>query len=165
MAKLTHLFLFGTLALSGCKKAPTEEPLSNFVSPKVGEWIYPLCKKENDGKRYLIRGYLRPGDTVSIEDGKLSMNLYGSAEGSGPSVGIELVEDKHVKFETGDMKNKWKAGGMQKEGKILGVTILTNKGNASLDEKVGVVVEQKVLTKFQSDEISACQLFVDEITK
>jgi hypothetical protein len=154
-----------SLALLACKKAPTEEPLSSFSSPKIGEWIYPLCKKENDGKRYLVRGYLKLSNETTIENDKLSLSLYEKPDGTGTSTQLELVEGKHIKFDTAEVKNTWRAGGVSKHGKVIGVTVLTNNGNASVEERIGAIVEQKVLTKFQSDEVSACQLVVDELTK
>jgi hypothetical protein len=147
-----------------CKKPPLEASWAQFYSSTPGDWMYPLCQKENDGKRYLLRGYLRPQANTTVEGDKVQMDFFEKGD-SGPSIALEMIEGKHVKFDTADMKNKWHGGGMNREGKITGVTLLTKQGDARLDEKVGVIVEQKVLLKFKSDEISACQLFVDDITK
>lgn len=166
MPRLTarrSLMLVCTATLASCKPAPVSEPLSSFASPTVGEWLFPACKKENDGKRYLVRGFLKPRQTTTLEGDRLSMDLYDSAAGEGRSTELELVEGKHVKLATTDLRNAWKGGAMGKQGTLAGVTLLTTSGDVPLATEVGVVVQLKVLTKFQSDDISACQLMVEEL--
>lgn len=157
--------VLGSLLLIACgKKDAKEEPFANFLAP-VGAQIWPACTSENDGKRFLVHGYVRPQSTTTVEDGKVNLDFYEKPNGEGRSFPVEMKEGKHVRFETADAKKKFFGGSMGTSASLVGVTLVTNKGDAKLDEKVGVIVEQKVLTKFQSKEISACTLTVDEITK
>lgn len=63
------------------------------------------------------------------------------------------------------MRARFVVRGSGTEGRITGVRLRTAGGPVGLDTEVGVVLTQKVLTGFQSKEVTGCVLSVDEIVK
>lgn len=154
--------------VAACKKAPTSSTVAALVAP-VGQVVGPTCTVDNDGARYLVRGFVRLPPEVKVENDKLTLELYEKLEadgrGAGRALTIDLVEGKHIEFDTADVRARFVVRGSGTEGRITGVRLRTAGGPVGLDTEVGVVLTQKVLTGFQSKEVTGCVLSVDEIVK
>lgn len=163
-----HITSLLLLLLPGCAKEARPEKVENLVAP-IGQSIGPLCKPDNDGARFLVRGYLRLPSTVKIEGDKLDLELYGRVDGQGDgdgrSLSIELREGKHIEFDTADVKSTFFAGRSGSKGRITGVRLRTRQGPAPIDGEVAVTLEQKVIQNVMTKATSGCTLSVVDLSQ
>ncbi|MBL9104226.1 MAG: hypothetical protein JNL82_24985 [Myxococcales bacterium] len=156
------------LLLAACSKTAEPGKLLDFVPPTPGSQA-PACVAANDGKRFVVDGYVGKDGDVTVDDGKVSLDVaegFADGEQTGKSFPVELKDGTHVKF---DVANEKAAVGpavlTTTKGDLQGIRLLTTAGEASPADKLGVVFDVEVVKHFQTGEITACVWHVVELHK
>lgn len=155
--------LLALLLLAACSKTAEPAQIADFATG-LGKTIASACVPANDGKRYVIDGYLLPSSVVSADADGASLNLYGAmkdGEGQGESVAVNVKEGSFVDFGLKDRKSSFRGD----EATITDITLHTTGGDVKVDQRVGVVFDLDVIQHFQSGEVTACELAVVELRK
>ena len=149
------------LLLAACSKAAEPGELADFVGGPGR--LAAACVEANDGKRFVVDGHLVPGGDVSVTDHRVDLQLSADAEGQGPAPVMQLKEGTHVDFATADAKFDFRGGRAGTTGTLTGVTLHTDKGDATPADRLGVVFDVEVIRQFQTSQITACVYKVVEL--
>lgn len=155
--------LLSLLLLTACSKAAEPGKLADFIGAP-GK-LEAACVDANDGKRFVVDGHVTPSGDVSVTDGRVSLHLGEDAEGQGLSAVVQLKEGTHVDFAAADVKSTFTGGRSGTLGTLTGVTLHTDKGDATPADRLGVVFDVEVIRQFQTNAITACIYKVVELRK
>ncbi len=145
------------LALSlGCTKEATPLALETLVPP-VGHVVPAFCTKAIDGKRFVVEGAFSLPDPVTVnEKDFVDLELSGA---SGRGIRVQAKDGTHLESLTAQMQEVTSAGYRQVKGALPknALRIRAKGGEELLEGQQAVAtIEVEVLTKFQSDDVSAC---------
>ena len=146
------------MLLCACKPAPVGATFEQFRSP-VGAMVEPECRLENDGKRYALEGFLQLGESVTIDEhDQVDLELAANADGADRPVTITVKNGSDIDDLRSQFQNEKGAGYRRSQGELRSdaLRIHATNGTATASDRVRVVFEQKVLTAFQSKDVSAC---------
>lgn len=151
------------LLLAACSKTAEPGKLADFIGAP-GK-LEAACVDANDGKRFVIDGHVIPSGDVSVTDRRVSLRLSEDAEGLGLTAVIRLKDGTHVDFAVADVTSTFKGGQSGTTGTLTGVTLHTDKGDATPADRLGVVFDVEVIRQFQTNAITACIYDVVELRK
>jgi len=155
--------LSSLLFLAACSKTAGPGKLADFIGAP-GK-LEAACVEANDGKRFIVDGHVVPSDDVSVTDGRVSLRLSEDSEGQGLSAVLQFKEGTHVDFAVVDVKSTFTGGMAGTKGTLTGVTLHTDKGDATPADRLGVVFDVEVLHQFQTNAITACIYKVVDLRK
>ena len=157
-----------SLSVSACGQSATPigfDPLR--TAP--GQIIAPLCTADNDGKRFILPGFLQPRASMTSKKGVVDFDFFekldANGQGGGASIIVDVIEGKHVKLDIEQSKKAFKGGQMITQSVVGSVTLLTTDCDAKITDKVNLVFDQQVIKHFQTKAITACTLTVAELRK
>lgn len=140
----------------GCAKEATPLPLETLVPP-VGQLVPAFCTKAIDGKRFVVEGAFSLPDPVTVDEKDfVDLELSGA---SGRGIRVKAKDGKHLESLTSQMQEVTSAGYRQVKGALPknALRVRAKDGAELLEgEQAVVTIEVEVLTKFQSDDVSAC---------
>lgn len=156
------------LLFVGCSKTPEPAQIADFISATPGE-LEPACVETNDGKRFIVEGYVGPSGDVRVSDGIVNLYIGDKVDGAeivGNSFAAEFKDGKHAKFDVTNQRDK-SVGPLRSEteGQLQGVTLLTTTGDATPADRLAVVFDFEVVKHFQTGKITACRNHVVELRK
>src|SRR5262245_28506649 len=120
------------------------------------------CSKDNDGKRFWLDGYLQLPSSLSIRDGKTSLDFYAKVDGNGKGAGRSISVDVRT---PGDIDDLWAAatgkrgsGFRSEKGQIDpdALRIRAKDGPATARDKIKLTFDVTAIRHFQTGEISTC---------
>jgi hypothetical protein len=152
--------------LPDCKGEGEPGSFEKFISPTPAAFA-EMCSKEHVGKRFWLEGYLQLPSSISIREGRTSLNFYaridGSGRGSGRSISIEVSAP-------GDIDDLWaSATGKKTTYGIRGsrsqsaqidpdaLRIRTRNGAATARDKIKLAFDITPTWHFQTGELYACR--------
>ncbi len=120
------------------------------------------CTRDTDGKRFWLDGYLQLPSSLSIRDGKTTLDFYVKLDGKGQGTGRSISVDVRT---PGDIDDLWASatgkkgsGFRSQKGQIDpdALRINTTNGPASARDKIKLTFDISAIRHFQTGEITTC---------
>lgn len=149
--------------VAGCRKEAAPLPLEQLIPP-VGAIVPAFCTKAIDGKRFVLDGVLQLPTPAKVDEHDLvDLDFYAGVDGerrpAGRSISVSAKNGKHLD-DLSELATDVQPNGFRQTKGVLPPDALKVRaaGGEELHalEPASVTIEVEVLTKFQSDEVSAC---------
>lgn len=125
--------------------------IDSFV-PTVGEQVPGGCRKEFDGRRFEMRGYLTRSSSTSIDRGRVPLTLCAKIDARGECAGRGA---RVLVTSPGDIADPQSAA----------LRIHTKNGDATAKDVLDVVVEVGTTLDVTKQAVTACELVLVSATK
>jgi hypothetical protein len=152
--------------LPDCKGVGEPGTFEKFVSPTPAVFA-EMCSTSNVGKRFWLEGYLQLPSSISIREGRTSLNFFarvdGSGRGAGKSIPIEVTSP-------GDIDDLWTSatgkkttyGGYRSRSESAQIgpdalRVRAKNGAATDRDKIKLAFDITPTWHFQTGELYVCR--------
>jgi hypothetical protein len=121
-----------------------------------------VCINANDGRRFWLDGYLQLPSSLSIRDGRTSLDFYtkvdGKGRGAGRSITVGVTSPGNIDDLWASATGKKGAGFRSEKAQIDPEALRINAANgvATARDRIKLTFDMATVKQYQTGEISTC---------